>query len=79
MLLDERSTYSSTVLLAASVEIKKIIKIAEFKILTRLKAYVANDTYIRMGLLPTMNLNLCYTVDTNLRRHLFVGGNLFLA
>lgn len=49
MVLDERSTYSSTVPLAASVE---IIKIAEFKILTsRLKTYVANDTYILNGII----------------------------
>lgn len=46
------STYSSTVLLAASVVIIKIIKIAVFKILnSRLKAYVANDTYILNGII----------------------------
>lgn len=52
MSLDERSTYSSTVLLTDSVEIIKIIKIAEFKILTSgLKAYEANDTYILNGII----------------------------
>lgn len=49
MSLDEMPTYSSTVLLTDSVE---IIKIAKFKILTsRLKAYVANNTYILNGII----------------------------
>lgn len=49
MSLDERSTYKATVIFTDSVE---IIKIAVFKILTsRLKAYVAKNTYILNGII----------------------------